>query len=113
VIANVTQLDRTALLQILTEPRNALVKQYQRMFELDGFDLEFDKQSLEAIADQAISRNTGARGLRAILEEILGPVMFELPGSAIAGTVKITADVVTNGLMPQVVPFKRQQEKSA
>jgi ATP-dependent Clp protease ATP-binding subunit ClpX len=83
------------------------------MFELDGFDLEFDKQSLEAIADQAISRNTGARGLRAILEEILGPVMFELPGSAIAGTVKITADVVTNGLMPQVVPFKRQQEKSA
>jgi ATP-dependent Clp protease ATP-binding subunit ClpX len=83
------------------------------MFELDGFDLEFDNQSLEAIADQAISRNTGARGLRAILEEILGPVMFELPGSAIAGTVKITADVVTNGLMPQVVPFKRQQEKSA
>jgi ATP-dependent Clp protease ATP-binding subunit ClpX len=83
------------------------------MFELDGFDLEFDKQSLEAIADQAISRNTGARGLRAILEEILGPVMFELPGSAIAGTVKITADVVTNGSMPQVVPFKRQQEKSA
>jgi len=113
VIANVTQLDRSALLQILTEPRNALVKQYQRMFELDGFDLEFDQASLEAIADQAITRNTGARGLRAILEEILGPVMFELPGSPIAGTVKITADVVTNGEMPQVVPFKRQQEKSA
>ena len=113
VIANVTQLDRTALLQILTEPRNALVKQYQRMFELDGFELEFDRASLEAIADLAISRNTGARGLRAILEDILGPVMFELPGSAMSGTVKITADVVANGGMPQVVPFKRQQDKSA
>jgi ATP-dependent Clp protease ATP-binding subunit ClpX len=113
VIANVTQLDRTALLQILTEPRNALVKQYQRMFELDGFELEFDRESLEAIADLAISRNTGARGLRAILEDILGPVMFELPGSAITGTVKITAEVVKNGGMPQVVPFARKQEKSA
>ena len=113
VIANVTQLDRVALLQILTEPRNALVKQYQRMFELDGFELEFDRASLEAIADLAISRNTGARGLRAILEDILGPVMFELPGSAITGTVKITKDVVLQGGMPQVVPFKRQQDKSA
>jgi ATP-dependent Clp protease ATP-binding subunit ClpX len=90
-----------------------LVKQYQRMFELDGFDLEFDRAALEAIADLAISRNTGARGLRAILEDILGPVMFELPGSSLTGTVKITADVVRNGGMPQVVPFKSQQEKSA
>jgi ATP-dependent Clp protease ATP-binding subunit ClpX len=113
VIANVIQLDRAALLQILTEPRNALVKQYQRMFELDGFELEFDRAALGAIADLAISRNTGARGLRAILEDILGPIMFELPGSAIAGTVKITLDVVVNGGMPQVAPFKRQADKSA
>ena len=113
VIANVTQLDRASLLQILTEPRNALVKQYQRMFELDGFELQFEKQALEAIADLAISRNTGARGLRAILEDILGPVMFELPGSAITGVVKITKDTVINGGMPPVIPFKAQQEKSA
>jgi ATP-dependent Clp protease ATP-binding subunit ClpX len=75
--------------------------------------LQFEKQALEAIADLAISRNTGARGLRAILEDILGPVMFELPGSAITGVVKITKDNVINGGMPQVIPFKSQQDKSA
>ena len=109
VLANVTQLDRSALLQILTEPRNALVKQYQRMFELDGFELQFDRGALEAIADLALERETGARGLRAILEEILGPVMFELPGSAVTGTITITADIVRNGGMPLVVPFKAQK----
>ena len=109
VLANVTQLDRSALLQILTEPRNALVKQYQRMFELDGFELEFDRAALDEIADLALERETGARGLRAILEEILGPVMFELPGSAITGTITITADIVRNGGVPAVVPFKAQK----
>ena len=113
VIANVRPLDRKALLQILIQPKNALVKQYQRMFELDGFELEFDHHALETIADLAIERNTGARGLRAILEEILGPVMFELPGSAITGVVKITKDVVLNGATPEVVPFSALREKSA
>ena len=113
VIASVTPLDREALMQILTEPKNALVKQYQRMFELDGFELEFEKQALEAIADKAVERETGARGLRAIMEEILGPVMFEIPGSEVQGTVKITKAVV-EGAEPQVVPFKAsRQEKSA
>ncbi len=114
VIATVTPLDRPALMQILTEPKNALVKQYQRMFELDGFELEFDKASLEAIADKAIERETGARGLRAIMEEILGPVMFDIPGSEIQGIVKITKAVVLDGAEPQTVPFKNvRQEKSA
>ncbi|MEY4494258.1 MAG: hypothetical protein RL570_373 [Actinomycetota bacterium] len=114
VIATVTPLDRPALMQILTEPKNALVKQYQRMFELDGFELEFDKASLEAIADKAIERETGARGLRAIMEEILGPVMFDIPGSEIQGVVKITKAVVLDGAEPQTVPFKNvRQEKSA
>ena len=114
MIATVTPLDRPALIQILTEPKNALVKQYQRMFELDGFELEFDKASLEAIADKAIDRDTGARGLRAILEEILGPVMFDIPGNEVQGIVKITKDVVLNGAEPQTVPFKNsRQEKSA
>ena len=113
VIAHVRQLDRKALLQILIEPKNALVKQYQRMFELDGFAIDFEHDALVAIADKAIERNTGARGLRAILEEILGPIMFELPGSPITGTVMITKSVVLTGEIPMVVPFNTVREKSA
>ncbi|MFM6966575.1 MAG: ATP-dependent Clp protease ATP-binding subunit ClpX [Rhodoluna sp.] len=114
VIATVTPLDRAALMEILTKPKNALVKQYQRMFELDGFELEFDLDALEAIADLAVARETGARGLRAIMEEILGPVMFDIPGSEVQGIVKISKNVVTEGAEPSVVPFKSlRQEKSA
>jgi ATP-dependent Clp protease ATP-binding subunit ClpX len=114
VIATVTPLDRSALMQILTEPKNALVKQYQRMFELDGFELEFDKDALVAIADLAVARETGARGLRAIMEEILGPVMFEIPGSEVQGVVRITKSVVVDGAEPKIEPFKQsRQEKSA
>lgn len=104
VIATVEQLDKPALISILTEPKNALIKQYQKMFELDGFDLEFDGGAIELIADEALLRETGARGLRAILEEILGPVMFELPGSDKTGTVKITADIIREKKMPKVTP---------
>ena len=114
VIATVKELDRDALIEILTVPKNALVKQYQRMFELDGFELEFDQDALEAIADQAIGRETGARGLRAILEEILGPIMFEIPGSDVQGVVRITKRVVDTKETPAIVPFKsNKQEKSA
>ncbi len=112
VIASVTELDRAALLQILTEPRNALVKQYQRMFELDGFELEFEVDALNAIADLALERGTGARGLRAILEEILGPIMFEIPGSDFAGVVLITADVVQNQSAPRILPFKAARKSA-
>jgi ATP-dependent Clp protease ATP-binding subunit ClpX len=111
VIASVTELDRDALLQILTKRKNALVKQYQRMFELDGFELEFELDALEAIADLALARQTGARGLRSILEEILGPVMFEIPGSEFPGQVLITKEVVTEGAAPRMLPHK--QRKSA
>jgi ATP-dependent Clp protease ATP-binding subunit ClpX len=84
------------------------------MFELDGFELEFDQDALEAIADQAIGRETGARGLRAILEEILGPIMFEIPGSEVQGVVRITKHVVETKETPAIVPFKNnKQEKSA
>ena len=79
VITSVRNLDQDALVRILTEPRNALVKQYQRLFELDGVELEFTDDALEAIADQAILRGTGARGLRAIMEEVLLSVMYEVP----------------------------------
>ncbi len=114
VIATVKELDRVALMEILTVPKNALTKQYQRMFELDGFELEFDQDALEAIADMAVARETGARGLRAIMEEILGPIMYEIPGSAVQGIVRITKEVVETKSAPAIVPFKSgRQEKSA
>ncbi len=73
VVASVTNLDKESLVKILSEPKNALVKQYVRLFEMDGVELEFTQDALEAIADQAILRGTGARGLRAIMEEVLLP----------------------------------------
>jgi len=113
VIATVEQLDKPALIAILTEPKNALVKQYQRMFEIDGFELEFEPEAIELIADQAVARETGARGLRAILEEILGPIMFELPGSKEEGRVVITGDIVRTKTLPKVQPLERLKDKSA
>jgi ATP-dependent Clp protease ATP-binding subunit ClpX len=114
VIATVTPLDRAALMEILTKPKNALVKQYQRMFELDGFELEFDQESLEAIAELAVARETGARGLRAIMEEVLGPIMFEIPGSDVQGVVRISKAVVSEGAEPAIIPFTSlRNEKSA
>lgn len=114
VVATVEQLDKPSLIAILTEPKNALIKQYQRMFEIDGFELEFTPEAIALIADQALERETGARGLRAILEEILGPVMFELPGSEEQGRVVITADIVINKVLPEVLPLVEQlKDKTA
>src|SRR6266536_753801 len=108
VITSVHNLDREALILILTEPRNALVKQYRRLFELDGVDLEFTPDALEAVADQAILRGTGARGLRAILEEVLLSVMYELPSRSDVRRCVITADVVLKGVNPTLVPRDRE-----
>ncbi|MDA2976998.1 MAG: ATP-dependent Clp protease ATP-binding subunit ClpX [Actinomycetota bacterium] len=114
VMATVEQLDKPALISILTEPKNALVKQYQRMFEIDGFELEFEPAAIEMIADLAVARETGARGLRAILEELLSPIMFELPGSAEQGLVVITADNVENHSIPKIRPLpQRLKDKTA
>ncbi|GAA3866494.1 ATP-dependent Clp protease ATP-binding subunit ClpX [Streptomyces sedi] len=107
VITSVHNLDREALLRILVEPRNALIKQYQRLFELDGVELEFDLPALEAIADQAILRGTGARGLRAIMEEVLMSVMYEVPSRQDVGQVVITEDVVRSNVNPTLVPRSR------
>jgi ATP-dependent Clp protease ATP-binding subunit ClpX len=104
VITSVHNLDRDALIQILTEPRNALVKQYRRLFELDGVDLEFTPDSLEAIADQANLRGTGARGLRAILEEVLQSVMYEVPSRKDVERVVITREAVLENVNPTIVP---------
>jgi ATP-dependent Clp protease ATP-binding subunit ClpX len=114
VIATVEELDRDSLIQILTEPKNALIKQYQRMFEIDGFELEFEPGAIELIADQAVAHETGARGLRAILEEVLGPIMYELPGSDQQGLIRVTEDMVSSGASYQVEPLPtRLNEKSA
>ncbi len=114
VVTTVSPLDQSALMEILTEPKNALVKQYQRMFELDGVELEFDTGALEAIADLAVLRQTGARGLRAILEEVLGPIMFEVPSSDEVARVVVTREAVIDNAAPTIVPRPaRRAEKSA
>jgi ATP-dependent Clp protease ATP-binding subunit ClpX len=114
VIATVEELDRDALIQILTEPKNALIKQYQRMFEIDGFELEFEPGAIELIADQAVAHETGARGLRAILEQVLGPIMYELPGTEQQGLIRVTEEMVSSGASYQVEPMpERLNEKSA
>lgn len=95
VVTTVTPLDRSALTDILTKPRNALAKQYQRLFEIDGVELEFEPDALALIAELAILRQTGARGLRAILEDVLGSAMFEVPGNPEIGRVIVTAAAVS------------------
>ena len=118
VITTVSPLDRDALVRILTEPRNALVKQYQRMFDIDGVQLEFTDDAVEAIADQALLRGTGARGLRAIMEEVLQQVMFEVPSRDDVERVVVNREVVLENvnptLVPRQAPAKRTpREKSA
>ncbi|MFD5277925.1 ATP-dependent Clp protease ATP-binding subunit ClpX [Pseudarthrobacter sp. NPDC058362] len=113
VITTVSNLDRDALIQILSTPKNALVKQYQKMFQIDGVELVFDDNALEAIAEQALERGTGARGLRAIMEEVLLPVMFDLPSREDVASVVITRDVVLNGVEPTIVPHAAKRRKSA
>jgi ATP-dependent Clp protease ATP-binding subunit ClpX len=104
VVASVTSLDKTSLVQILTEPRNALVKQYNRLFSMDGVELEFTETALVAIADQAILRGTGARGLRAIMEEVLLPVMYDIPSRTDVAKVVITEQTVRENVNPTIVP---------
>ncbi|MFN2544641.1 MAG: ATP-dependent Clp protease ATP-binding subunit ClpX [Actinomycetota bacterium] len=104
VLTHVHQLDKEALVDILTKPKNALLKQYMKFFEFDGVELEFKDDALEAIADQCILRGTGARGLRAIMEEVLLNVMYELPSRQDVTKCVIDGDVVLRGVNPTLVP---------
>jgi ATP-dependent Clp protease ATP-binding subunit ClpX len=117
VATSVSALDKDALVRILTEPRNALVKQYQRLFEIDGIELEFTGEAIEAIADQAMARDTGARGLRAIMEEVLLNVMYEVPSRDDVAKVVVTGEVVLDNVNPTLVPREvtkpQRREKSA
>ncbi len=111
LIASVSKLDQEALVQILTEPRNALVKQYQKLFELDGVELEFTDEAIRAIADQALERGTGARGLRAIIEEVLLHVMYDVPSRGDISKVVVTEAVVTDEVAPTLVPRETEAKK--
>ena len=114
VVATVAPLDQVALMDILTVPKNALMRQYQRMFEIDGVKLEFEPEALEAIADLAVLRQSGARGLRAIMEEVLGPIMFEVPSNDDVDRVIVTKQSVLENAAPTIVPRKvERREKSA
>ena len=118
VFTAVAKLDREALVSVLTEPRNALTKQYQRLFDLDSVELEFEPAALEEIAEQALLRGTGARGLRAILEEVLLNVMYEVPSRTDVAKVVISGEVVRDNVNPTLVPRevesrRERREKSA
>ncbi len=104
VVGTVSKLSREALIEILVEPKNALIKQYQKFFEMEDVELEFSEDALEAIADQAVLRGTGARGLRAILEEVLLDIMFDVPGREDVGRCVIDAEVVLERVNPTLVP---------
>lgn len=103
VFSSLDQLDRSTLIKILTEPKNALIKQYQVLFDMDEVELEFDKDAIEAIADKAIERNTGARGLRAIIEESMSDIMFETPSDDTIEKVIVTKECITKGKEPKII----------
>ncbi|MBQ7573026.1 MAG: ATP-dependent Clp protease ATP-binding subunit ClpX [Clostridia bacterium] len=111
VYAKLDLLDREALITILTEPKNALIKQYKAMFGFDDVELEFMDDAISAIADKAIKRNTGARGLRAIVEETLSDVMYETPSDENIKKVVITKACITDGAKPDII-YKEQEIKA-
>ncbi len=103
IIATLQELDRDALIDIVTKPKNALVKQYKKLFKLDNVELEFEKEALQLIVDKAIERKTGARGLRSIIEEIMRDVMFEIPSNPKIEKCIITKETVQNGEPPKII----------
>ena len=111
VFTSVAKLDRDALMKVLTEPRNALVKQYQKLFDLDNVELEFTDEALGEIADQALKRGTGARGLRAILEEVLLNVMYDVPSRSDVARVVVTEETVRDNVLPTLVPREVETPK--
>ena len=103
VITALSDLDKAALVRILTEPKNCLVSQYKKLFDLDKVDLEFTPEALDAIAEKTIARKTGARGLRSIMEDTLKNLMFEVPSDYTIERITVTKDSVENGAAPEIV----------
>ena len=113
VVATLTDLDEDALITILTEPKNALVKQYKRLFEIEGADLTFTDEALRAISKRAIARKTGARGLRSIMEDILLDTMFDLPGLRNVSEVVVNEEAVTSEASPLIIYAEGQSREPA
>ena len=103
IIATLKELDKEALIKLLIEPKNALVKQYQKLFQIDGVELVFEKEAVEAIVEKAIERKTGARGLRSIIEEIMRDIMYEIPSNPNIEKCTITKETVLSGVEPEIV----------
>ena len=103
IIATLKELDREALIKIVTEPKNALVKQYKKLLELDDVELEFEEEALNVIVDKAIARNTGARGLRSIIEEIMRDIMFDIPSNPKIEKCIVTKETVQDGKSPKII----------
>ena len=103
IIATLKELDRKALIKITTEPKNALVKQYKKLLEMDGVELEFEQEALEAIVDKAIERKTGARGLRSIIESVMRDIMFDIPSNEKIEKCIINKDTILNNSKPQII----------
>ncbi|MFZ5632392.1 MAG: ATP-dependent Clp protease ATP-binding subunit ClpX [Bacillota bacterium] len=111
IIVTLDALDEEALVRILTEPRNALVKQYEKLFDLDGVSLEFQSEALKTVAQEALKRKTGARGLRAILEEVMLDVMYEIPSRQDIAKCIITRDTILKKEKPLIVSVDRKKKK--
>ena len=113
IIVTLDNLDEDALVRILTEPRNALCRQYSKLMEMDGVDLEFEPDALKAIAAKAIARKSGARGLRAIIEDALMGTMFDLPSRSDVAKVVVTPEVIAEGKEPTLVPGEPKRKLPA
>jgi ATP-dependent Clp protease ATP-binding subunit ClpX len=113
VLATLEDLDEKALIEILTKPKNALVKQYGRLFEMEGAKLTFTEDALRAVATRAIQRKTGARGLRSIMESILLDTMFELPGLETVEEVVVNSEVAAGRAQPLFIYGERAAEQSS
>ncbi len=111
IIATLRELDKNALVDIMTKPKNALVKQYKKLFDIDGVELEFNDDSLDAIVDKAIERKTGARGLRSIMEETMRDVMYEIPSNPKIAKCTITKETVLGNSKPEIIIDENKVEK--
>ena len=103
IVATLEGLTKEALIDIVSKPKNALIKQYKKLIELDGVDLEFEPEAVDVIVDKAIERNTGARGLRSIIEEIMRDIMYEIPSNPKIVKCTITKETVLNKEKPKLI----------
>ena len=111
IVSTLEELDKDALVNILTKPKNALVKQYKKLLAMDGVELEFEPEAVEAIVDKAIERKTGARGLRSIIEEIMRDIMFDIPSNPKIEKCIVTKETVIGLAKPEIIINENKEPK--